>query len=224
MRICIVGGGKIGYYLAKTLLEHGHTPVIVEPDEATANKVANELDIPVIYGDGTSVEALESAGAENCQAFVAASGKDEVNLISAQLAKKIFNVKKTIARVNNPKNTAALKALGVDIVISATDNIAHLIEREVETKAVRQLMNLAHGNASLVEITIPDTFKYDAKTLTEIPVPIGCVVISITRADAFFIPNGASIIKVNDRLMVAATDEALRELIVKWRINDHKRH
>lgn len=218
MRICIVGGGKVGYYLAKTLLEHGHAPVVIEQDPATAKRVANSLEVSVIQGDGATVQTLRDAQADTCQAFVCASGKDEVNLVAAQLAKKIFKVQKTIARVNNPKNTAALKKMGVDIVVSSTLSMVFMIEREVESDAVHQLMSLGHGAATLLEIELPPSFKFDGYTLTDLPVPAGCVVISVVRKDSFIIPNGTSKILVGDKLMVAATDSALHNLIESWKI------
>ena len=129
MRVCIVGGGKVGYYLAKTLLEHGHTPVLIEDDPAMCRKVADSLDLTVVCGDGTFAEVQESADVAHCSAMVAVTGRDEDNLIVCQLAKQVFKVKRTVARVNNPKNAAVLKKLGVDIAVSATDNLTHLIAR-----------------------------------------------------------------------------------------------
>ena len=120
MRVCIVGGGKVGYYLAKTLLEHGHTPVLIEDDPAMCRKVADSLDLTVVCGDGTFAEVQESADVAHCSAMVAVTGRDEDNLIVCQLAKQVFKVKRTVARVNNPKNAAVLKKLGVDIAVSAT--------------------------------------------------------------------------------------------------------
>ena len=145
MRVCIVGGGKVGYYLAKTLLEHGHTPVLIEDDPAMCRKVADSLDLTVVCGDGTFAEVQESADVAHCSAMVAVTGRDEDNLIVCQLAKQVFKVKRTVARVNNPKNAAVLKKLGVDIAVSATDNLTHLIEREVETAAIQPLLSLAGG-------------------------------------------------------------------------------
>ena len=80
MKICIVGGGKVGYYLAKTLLEHGHEPIVIEKNKTTAEKLANSLDIPVIVGDGTTLETLSSAKCEECDVFITVSGRDECNL------------------------------------------------------------------------------------------------------------------------------------------------
>ena len=94
MRVCIIGGGKVGYYLSKTLMEHGHDPIIIEINEHACSRLADNLDLPVIHGDGTLVEILELARAGGCGALVGVTGRDETNLIACQLAKKVFGIKR----------------------------------------------------------------------------------------------------------------------------------
>ena len=106
MRVCVVGGGKLGYYLSKTLREHGHIPVIIEDDENTCRQIADALDMSVIHGDGTKPEVLENAELSSCQALVAVTGRDENNLIACQLAKQVFHVKK-IEKLMNLKDIAS---------------------------------------------------------------------------------------------------------------------
>ncbi|MEG0803814.1 MAG: NAD-binding protein [Pygmaiobacter sp.] len=216
MHICIVGGGKVGFYLAKTLLEHGHEPVVIENDEVTCQRLANSLDISVIHGDGTLLEILRIARLEECSALIGVTGRDENNLIACQLAKQVFGVKKTVARVNNPKNAPVLKQLGVDIAVSSTDNIARLIEREVETDAIRQLMSVAGGDASLTEITLPDNFAFDGKSLAELYIPEDSVIIFITRGQELIIPRGNTALKSKDHVVCVARDTALHDLTTSW--------
>lgn len=220
MRICIVGGGKVGYYLAKTFLEHGHTPVLIEDDPKMCQKVADSLDMTVVCGDGTFAEVQESAGIKDCSAMVAVTGRDEQNLVICQLAKKVFNVQRTVARVNNPKNAVVLKALGVDIAVSATDNLTHMIEREVETAAIQQLLSLASGTASLTEIQVPEGFAHAGKTLAELVIPKDAVVISITRNGELIIPRGNTQILVADKVMLLAKNTAFHELAQSWNLTD----
>ena len=82
MRVVIVGAGKVGYYLAKTLLEHGHVPTLIDTDRTTCTFVADNLDVSVIWGDGTTTDVLRSAETDTCDAFVSVTGQDEGNLIS----------------------------------------------------------------------------------------------------------------------------------------------
>ena len=220
MKVCIIGGGKLGYYLAKTLLEHGHQPVIIEENADACARIADALDMTVIHGDGTKPEVLESAVLDKCQALVAVTGRDENNLIACQLAKQVFGVKKTVARVNNPKNAMALKKLGVDIPVFSTDNIARLIEREVETAAIRQVLSLAGGTTALTEVTIPDHFAYNGQTLAQLTIPPDVVVISVTRGAEFIIPRGSTEICIGDKVLVLAKNDAFPKLGRAWKLRD----
>ncbi len=222
MRVCIVGGGKIGYYLAKTLMEHGHTPVLIEKNDATCRADANSLDITVIHGDGSKPDVLENAGLSDCAALVAVTGRDESNLTACQLAKSIFAVKRTVARVNNPKNAKVLKELGVDTVVSSTDNLARLIEREVETSAIRQVLSLAGGSAALTEVVVPSSFPYDGHTLAQLPTPRNVSVVSVTRGNDFIIPNGTTEIHKGDKVLVLGSNAVFPEFTRAWRLVDMK--
>lgn len=216
MKICIIGGGKVGFYLAKSLFEHGHTPIVIERSKRACEKLADTLGIPAICGDGTTLEALEAAGCAGCAALVAASGDDQTNLIACQLAKKVFKVPKTVARVNNPKNTEVLRQLGVDIPVSSTDNLGRLLEREVETSAIRQLLSMAGGTASLTEITIPPDFPYAGRVLAELQIPQDAIIISVTRGEEFIIPRGSTALFVGDKVLCLAKDTAFHALAGDW--------
>ena len=171
MNVIVIGGGKVGFYLCKTLLEHGHQPLIIEKNKRTCEYASTQLDIPTINADGSTIEALTAANASRSDAVIAVTGLDQDNLISCQLAKEIFHVPKTVARVNNPKNAAVMKKLGVDIPISSTDNIARLLEREVDTARIKALLSLNRGEASLNELQIPDNYPLSGKRLFELEVP-----------------------------------------------------
>lgn len=142
MKICIAGGGRVGRYLAQSLLANHHSVVIIEPIEAQCRMLADQLDIPVICGDSISMDILRTADAASCDAFVAVTGSDEDNLIACQLAKREFGVDRTVARASNPKNRELLHTLGVDTVVCGTDNLSHILEREIETDTIRQLLSL----------------------------------------------------------------------------------
>lgn len=220
MRVCMIGGGKVGYYLAKNLLEHGHEPVMIEKDKALASRAANELEIGVICGDGTNVEILEQAGVGHCSVFISATGRDEDNLIACQLAKKVFGVEKTLARVNNPKNVEVLKKLGVDIAVSSTENISTLLEREAETTSIRHLLSMDEGNSSLTEVILPEKFRYNGKTLAEITLPEDVVVAAVYRDNEMLIPRGSTQLYAGDKVVCIAKDSSLHELVQIWKLED----
>lgn len=212
MRVIVVGGGKVGYYLAQTLLEHGHTPCLIERDKNICLHIANDLDIPVINADGTTIGALESARVREAEALIGVTGKDEDNLIACQLAKKRFGVPKTVARVNNPKNVQVMRKLGVDIPISSTDNIARLLEREVDTADIKQLISLNRGEATLSELEIPKNYERNGVKLSELELPMESVVVSISREDELIIPRGNTEIRAGDKMIVICRNKVIHDL------------
>ena len=212
MNIIVIGGGKVGFYLCKTLIEHGHQPLIIEKNKQTCEYLSNQLDISAINADGSTIEALTSANASKADSVIAVTGQDQDNLISCQLAKKIFHVPKTVARVNNPKNAEVMKKLGVDIPISSTDNIARLLEREVDTARIKSLLSLNRGEASLCELMIPDNYVLSWKRLFELDIPEDAVIAAIFRQDKLIIPRGNAQIISGDKVLVIAKDRIIHEL------------
>lgn len=212
MNVIVIGGGKVGFYLTRTLLEHGHHPTLIEISRTSCSFLANDLDVPIINGDGTSVAMLEAADARHCDALISVTGKDENNLISCQLAKRLFMVKKTIAKVNNPKNAAAIRQLGVDIVINSTNNIVHLLEHEVDTANIKQLVAINHGEAAICETVLPDNYRLDGKKLSEIRLPNMAVIIGISRGGTTIIPRGDTQLLSGDTVLFMAHNDAMHDV------------
>ncbi len=211
MKVIVVGGGKVGFYLAKTLGEHGHKPVLIERNKALCSHVANQLDMPVVWGDGTMLETLEAAGAADADAFVSVTGRDEDNLIACQMAKQQYGIPRTVARVNNPKNKEVMRKLGVDIPISSTDNIARMLEREIDASAIKELISINGGEASINELQIPENYPLSGSTLTELKPPAGSVIISIIRDGALIVPRGKTQILSGDKIIALVQGEALHD-------------
>ncbi len=220
MKTIIVGGGKVGFYLAKTLRGQGHETVIIEQDKEQCRMCADLLDVRVCCGDGTSQNVLRTAGAEDADVVAAVTGRDESNLVCCQTAKKIFGVKKTVAKVNNPNNTAALRSLGVDTVVSATDFIIQNLQREVDISAIRELIALNDGDASLVQIDLPENYKLAGSSLMEINLPQSCSVCCINRDGRTIIPRGQTRLHSGDKLLVVTLGTAERELRRILRLKD----
>ncbi len=219
MDIVVIGGGKVGYYLTKTLIEHGHRPTLIEISKSTCSFLANDLDVPIICGDGTSIDILERSNVASCDALISVTGKDENNLISCQLAKKLFNVPKTVAKVNNPKNAAIMRQLGIDIAISSTDNIARLLEHEVDAGSMRHIVSINHGEASICEITLPASYRLHGKKLSEIKMPNMAVIISINRKGATIIPRGDTELLSGDTVMFLSQNDAIHDLKILLKLD-----
>ncbi len=224
MEVIIVGGGKVGYYLTKTLLEHGHHPHLIEMDPDKCARMADELDVPVICGDGSRLDILEAAGAREADAIVAVTGRDQDNLVACQLADQVFQVHRTVARINNPKNKAAMQKLGVETPISVTDNITRLIEREVDTAAIRQLIPLNRGEASISELHLPEPYAQEGVRLSQLQLPEESVIVSIERKGQFIFPRGNTQLFGGDKLLVVCAESAVRELSKKLGLHCHKQH
>ena len=126
MFVLVVGGGKVGYYLAKELIDSGHEVALMEKDAARARQIADEIGSIVIPHDGCEGKYLAEAGCNRADVVAAVTGDDEDNLVICQMAKHHFDVPRTIARVNNPKNEALFRHLGVDELISPTRMILGL--------------------------------------------------------------------------------------------------
>ena len=114
--------------------------------------------------------------------------------------------------MNNPKNVDVMKRLGVDIAVSSTDSLARIIEREVDTAAIRQLMHLNRGTNSLLELTLPKDFRHNGETLMALPLPEESIVMTITRGGEMTIPRGSARLFAGDRLLVVCKDTAIHEL------------
>lgn len=212
MYIVISGGGKVGYYLVKTLQQYKHRVTVIEKQKDLCEKIANQLNVCVVNGDGTNIEHLTECLVNEADIFIAVTGKDEDNLIACQLAKRKFGVSRTIARVNNPKNITVFEKLGVDIAVSSTSIIADLIEQEVDYSGMKTLMKLKDGKVAISEVFITQNSPVVNKCLKEINVPIGCIIISVIRGESVIIPNGETMLLEDDYIIAASSIGDQQEL------------
>ena len=155
MFVLVVGGGKVGYYLTKELIESGHEVALMEKDRARAQQIADEIGSVVIAQDGCEGKYLNEAGANRADIVAAVTGDDEDNLVICQMAKHHFDVPRTIARVNNPKNEALFRHLGVDEIISPTRMILGSIEQDIPVHELLHLAALGVGELEIIEAPPP---------------------------------------------------------------------
>ncbi|MBQ3550595.1 MAG: NAD-binding protein [Clostridia bacterium] len=211
MKVVIVGGGKVGFYVAKTLIEDGVEISLIEKDQRTCELIASELDIPVICDDGTTVEALLQAGTVNADAFIAVTGSDEDNIVAGQIAKRKFQVDRVISRANDPKNVEAMKLLGIDIAVSSTQIITDLIEMEVDTE-VRLIATLNKGKVGIIDLVAGADFNPLGLPLSQIAVPEKSIIIAVVSGDEMEIPRGNTVIRPGDHITAIADGSARRAL------------
>jgi trk system potassium uptake protein TrkA len=212
MKAIIIGGGKIGYNLVKTLKLRGYEPTLVEIEERVCHKIAEELEADVICGDGTDPEVLREAGIASVEVIAAVTGKDEENLVICEIAKEIFKVGKTIARVNNPKNIAMFEALGVDQTVCSTEVIANLVEYEFDRELCKVVQTFERGAMMLIEVTVNSKNPWINRQIKDLELPLECVVASVLRDGKAIYPRGDTTILNNDSILLITNNKTFMEI------------
>lgn len=215
--VIIVGGGLVGYYLARGLLQMGHEATIIERNPDTFELVSQQVDAPVVLGDGSATRVLERAGASRANLLCAVSNHDQDNLIACQVAKYRFGIPKTIARVKNPKNEAVMRRLGVDTTVSSTAIITSLIQNELPTIPVRTLANLASCGAGIMEYHLPPASPVLGKQARAITLPAHCSMIGVVRGGQTVTCFDSMVLKRGDVVVALVPQEqepAVRRILL----------
>lgn len=214
MNVIIVGGGKVGFYLIRALREHGHQVSVVEKDAARCQTLAEAYPILVINGDGTNPSDLADAGVDRADVLAAVTGKDEENLLVCQIAKRRFQMKRAIARVNNPKNQEVFRQLGISLAVSSTGIIADLIEREMALGQMRTLLTFHHGDMTILEVDLTPDSPATGRRVTDLAsqLPPESVLVALLRGDRVIIPRGFTVLEAGDTVMALVHSEAAATL------------
>lgn len=217
MYIIVVGGGEIGYYLSKILLNEGHEVLILDKDGKRCEAISEELGSIVVHGDGCEAVILDDAGTRRADMLIAVTGDDEDNLVACQVAKHKFHVPKTVARIKNPKNETLFKKLGIDVTISSTELILAHIERELGTHLLIPLLKLRSGGLQVVEVKIPTDSKVVGKRLGDLSLPSGSrVALIISEERGSQIPTVDTVLQAGDEVVAVTkpdAEEALRAVL-----------
>jgi trk system potassium uptake protein TrkA len=212
----IVGGGKIGYYLAKELLDDQHEVLIIEQDAEKCAQIADDLGEVVMLGDGCEAATLERAGMARADMVIALTGDDEDNLVACQVAKHKFDVPHTVARINNPKNERIFKKLGIDATISSTSVILAHIEQELPSHPLIPLMALK-GGLEIVEVKIPPEAQVVGRPIKGILLPQQSLITLIVGSDGQArLPTGDTVIQAGDEVVAVTmleNEEGLRSAL-----------
>ena len=213
MYIIIVGGGRVGYYLARALLNEGHEILIVEKSAHFCDIINEEMGSVCVRGDGCEAATLTEVGTSRADMLVAVTGDDEDNMVACQVAKHKFNVPRTIARIRNPQNEILFKKLGIDVTVSATNIILEAIEKEVPTHTLTHLMTRDDRGLEIVEVRIPSDSKAIGKPVKAVPLPEGTkLALLIPRDRKPVIPKPNTVIREGDQIIALTTLELEEEL------------
>ncbi len=218
MNIIIVGGGNVGYNLAERLSVSNYV-TLIEKDPETGKKLAGSINVLVIQGDGCDTKTLKKAGIGKADVVAAVTGSDVDNLVVCQIAKDIFNVNRTVAKVNDPRNEKIFYQLGVDIAIGSTAIIAKVIEDEVSWDDFINLFTFKRGNLSIVRVDLPENARVINIPVNEIDLPEDSVLVAIIRNGEIMIPRASSVLKEKDEV-IAITKVEHESLLFKTLVGE----
>ncbi len=202
MYCIIAGGGKVGWNLARELLEKGSEVTVIENDRRRYLTVEQELEHAIQYGDATELWVLERAGIQRADLVIAVTGDDEDNILICQVAREKYMVERIVARANNPRNLQHFKLLGVHPAVSATDLILRLIEHEVPQYGMIHLLDLEEERLEIIELIVGEKAPVAGKRVDEVALPDGSLIISILRSGGGFVPKADSVIEPGDEVLV----------------------
>jgi len=220
MYIIVAGGGKVGYYLAKELLTQGNEVLVIEKDPRRCVMIAEELGNIVLRGDAAEAATLMEAGTNRADVMAAVTGDDEDNLVICQVAKQRFHVKRTIARINNPKNERIFRELGVDATVSSTEVILSVLEQEIPTDALVTLVRLRHADVQIVETILQERSAAVGRRVRDLGLPKECNLSLVIRNGNVIFPTGDTVLLSGDEVLAftnTANEARLRQLLAATR-------
>jgi trk/ktr system potassium uptake protein len=200
--VIVAGAGKVGWNLARELIEKGHEVTLIENDRRRYLVVEQELEHAVQYGDASELWVLERAGIQRADLMIAVTGDDEDNILICQMARDKYDVERIVARVNNPRNLDHFKELGIEPAVSATDLILRLIEHEVPQYGLVHLLDLAGDRLEIIELIVDENSPVAGQRVAEVSMPDGSLIISVLREGGGFVPQDDTVIEAGDEVLV----------------------
>ena len=208
MKIAIAGAGNVGRSIARELIENGHHVLLIDRDPK-ALKMESVPSAEWLMADVCEISSLDNAKLDTCQVLIAATGDDKVNLVASLLAKTEYGVPRVVARVNHPKNEWMFdSSWGVDVSVSTPRIISAIVEEAVSVGDVVRLFSLQKGEASLVEITLPEEAKCLGRTVEEVKLPENASLAAIVRDGQVITPHAHDVYSAGDELLFVATAAA----------------
>jgi trk system potassium uptake protein TrkA len=214
MFVFIAGGGRTGAQLAVQLLDQNHQVRLIEHRRELLSLLHHEIPTEVIYeGVATDPNVLKQAGLDKANVLVACTNDDAANLVICYLARTMFQTKRTVARINNPRDAWLFdQNFHVDETINNADVMAHLIQEEMSLGDMMTLLKLRRGRYSVVEEKVPAGAKAIGKQIRDLGLPDQCIVAAIIRHGQITLPRGTSTLEEGDEVLAVADADGAKEL------------
>jgi trk system potassium uptake protein TrkA len=214
MFVVIAGGGRTGAQLANLLISQDHEVRVVEQRHEVLERIHHELPTEaIIEGDPLEMIVLEQAGIQRADVMAACTTVDEVNLTLCFMARKLYNVRRTIARVNNPRDAWLFDdKFHVDVAVNQAEILASLIQEEMSLGDMITLLKLRRGNYLLVEEKIPEGAGAIGLAIKDTALPEHCVIAAIIRKGEVMIPRGVTTFEAGDEVLAVTDTEGAASL------------
>jgi trk system potassium uptake protein TrkA len=216
MFVLIVGGEPTGIQLATFLIDQNHTVRLIEHRPEVLARIHLQIPTEAIYeGRFTDLDVLDLAGIRRADTVVACMSEDEDNLLLCALAHRLFEVPRTIGRINDPTHAWLFDpTFHVDVALNEATILAHLIEEEISLGDIMTLLKLRRGQYSLVEVVIPSGAKAAGMAIKDLPLPEECVIAAIIRQSGMVLPRGVTTLEIGDEVL-AITDSQGEALLAE---------
>ena len=223
MKVLILGAGRVGGSLARALVNNNYDVSIVDQDKAALSELEEKLDIMTVEGHAAHSLSIKKTGADESTTVIAVTSNDEVNIIACQIAKKQFNVKKTICRLAESSYTEDLSVFGeavIDIVISPEKEVMNHLKELIIHPGTEQIEKFADGTVNLVSVKAKKKGKLVGRELKgfkdDMP-DTNAFVASIYRKGKPFIPSGDTVIKENDEIYFISSESNIDQIVNEFR-------
>ncbi|MCD4786265.1 MAG: NAD-binding protein [Candidatus Eremiobacteraeota bacterium] len=209
MRVILVGGGEVVYFLARTFLSKGYFVSIINDSQEESEMLAKRLNALIICGDGSDPNFLEDAKARESKIFIAVTPYDHINMVCCQTASLKFKIPRTMALVNDPDNYEVFKELGIDHVFNQTELIVSMIEKQVKYEHITNLLDDEEGGVLISEIHMTTKMPALGEKLGDINLPDEVSIIGVTRKKKFELKRDSMTLEVGDRILILTNPENL---------------
>ncbi|MFD8234795.1 potassium channel family protein [Streptomyces sp. NPDC059696] len=213
MNVLIAGAGRLGTQVAQVLAASGNAVTLVDADETRLDALRGRFDARLVAGDGSEATVLDRAGAAHADLVVAATGRDEDNLVISLLAKRRFTAPRVVARVNDDENTWLFdRRWGVDSAVPAATPIVSLIEEATGAADTVALLRLSSAGVGIIETAITAESKAAGRPLGDIALPEGTLVATVVREGEPTAPSATMVLRPGDELLLVSHSAGEQEI------------